>query len=101
MQLVRTTLALALASALLPACGDDGGTVTPTDAGVDAPPGAAREVLGTIDVVEGTYLSPEAPPTEHPHATIHAVFWSGRPARWHREVARAGDCVLRRYTPSL
>lgn len=94
-------LALVLASALLPACGDDGGTGTPLDAGPDAPPGTAREVLGTIDVIEGTYLQPDAPPQEHAFATVHGVFWSGRPARWHREVARAGDCVLRRYTPSL
>jgi hypothetical protein len=91
---------LAVAVALLACGGDDGGS-NPLDAGPDAPPGPAREVIGTIDVREQRYLSIEdGTPMEWSSGQARAAFYDGRPPRWHREVARAGACTLRKYTPS-
>ena len=85
----------------LAACGDDAGNGT-ADAGTDAPPGQAREVIGTIDVHEQRYVYVEkGVPMENLWSNVRAAFHDGRPPRWHREVARAGACVLKRYTPSL
>ncbi len=92
---------VALTLALLAACGDDGGGA-PRDAAVDAPAGTPREVVGTIAVSEQRYVYVDTgPPMETMSAAVRASFYDGRPPRWHREVARAGACVLWRYTPSL
>ncbi len=97
----RWTVMFALAaSGALAACGDDGGDTSPVDAGPDAPPGAAREVIGLVDVHEQRYVLSD-PPQDYPSGLVRAVFYDGRPARWHREVMRSGACVLKRYTPAL
>ncbi len=95
------TAALAALALALAACGDDGGAAPP-DAAIDAPPGQAREVIGGIDIAEQRHLYvDEGAPAESRSASVRAAFYDGRPPRWHREVMRAGACVLKRYTPSL
>lgn len=92
------TLGLGLLTTLLAACGDAGGGAR--DGGTDG--GQPREVVGTIDVAEQRYVYVDTgPPMESLSAAVRATFFDGRPPRWHREVARAGACVLWRYTPSL
>lgn len=102
--LLLSTAALATLPLTLVACGDDG-TSSPVDAAptIDAPPGATREVIGSIEVYEqdSIYVEPGMSPEHNPWSNVRAAFYDGRPPRWHREVARAGACVLRRYTPSL
>ena len=90
----------ALLTFALAACGGDDGAA-PVDGGLDAPPGSAREVIGTIDVHEQRYLwLDDGTPMESASANVRAAFYDGHPPSFHREVARAGACVLRRYTPA-
>lgn len=93
---------------VLAACGSDGSAA---DAGADAcicdalnlpDGGSGREVVGTIRLLEErTVYDNNGTPRENRYATAQAYYVVDRPPRWHRDVARAGDCVLRRYTPSL
>jgi hypothetical protein len=83
------------------ACGSDPGTP-----GIDAAPNidasTGREVIGTIHLYEERMVYDDAgTPRENRWVQGWAYYYVGRPPRWHEEVARAGECVLLRYTPSL
>ena len=94
----QTCALLALA---MTGCGDDGAGTVVVDGGIDGAHEAAREVIGTIDVYEQRYVYiDEGPPQENLWSNVRAAFHDGGAPRWHREVARAGACVLKRYTPS-
>lgn len=100
---MRSHLLRAAALSAIAACGSDGGAV---DAGAgDAPDpdgGTGRELIGSIRLFEERLVYDDAgTPRESRYGTAQAYYYVGRPPRWHREVARAGDCVLLRYTPAL
>ena len=101
MQLVMRGWSCALIALVMAGCGDDGGGAA-VDAGVDGPQEAAREVIGTIDVYEQRQIYIDDDVIQDSlWSNIRAAFYDGGPPQWHREVARAGACVLKRYTPSL
>ena len=96
---------------LFAACDGGGGNaidaIDPIDA-IDADPFApdggptGRTVLGTIRVLEARRVfDHDGTPIENRWGSAIAYYTTDRPPRWHREVARAGDCVLLRYTPAL
>ncbi len=69
------------------------------DAGLDG--GVARERAGSIEVTEDRWVyTPEAGGGDSRTATVNARFYQGREPRFHRELARAGDCTLRTYEPA-
>lgn len=96
----RTITTLCLPLGLLAACSDDAGT-DPTDGGVDSPdPGG--ELLGTTTLLEVHNIYDDGgTPRDDRYGNASGFYVAGRMPRWHREVARAGDCVLLRHTPSL
>lgn len=96
-----TMMALALLGAA--ACSDGGGGGGAVDAGGDAPDGVAMPMLrGSIRVLEETLVYDDGgTPRVQRYGTAGAAFVTGRLPRWHQEVMRSNDCVLRRYVPSL
>lgn len=97
MRLARPSLSLSLSLALAAAaCGG-----ASTGVVVDAPPATGGDVIGTIDVTEQRWLSFDGTtPMETRSGLVHAAFYDGGAPSFHRETMRAGDCVLKQYTPS-
>jgi len=86
-------------AALLLGCGSGGGA--DPDGGGDLPdaePPSGRERIGYVEVIEDRYVFEN---TSNPYSRVGALFYDGRPPRFHREVMSEGPCTLRTYTPSL
>lgn len=82
----------------LAACGGDDGSSGDPDSGVDAPDGTTRERVGRIEVLEDHWVfTADAGGGESRSARVDARFYQGREPSFHREAARAGDCVLRTH----
>ncbi|MBK9036729.1 MAG: hypothetical protein IPL61_36680 [Myxococcales bacterium] len=94
--------ALALVALTSAACGDHASPAD-VDAAVDAPPGpdggVGGPVLGTVRVLEDRWINPDDGAVT-PFANVLAYYFDGPTLRWHKEVARAGACVLKTFTPA-
>jgi len=101
-----TVSLLSLGVSLTAAC--NGAQEDPPFAYEHAPDGAPLQDAGVSTVVGTVHLREDrsvydgdGTPVEQRAGQVDASYFAQPPPRWHREVARAGECVLLRYTPAL
>ncbi len=84
---------------VLAACGGDDAAAT--DGGVDggADGGVGAPALGTVRVIEERWINPDDGQA-FASGSVLAYYLDAPALAWHQEVARAGACVLARYTPA-
>ena len=85
------------------ACGSDD-AASPVDAAADGATdpdgGSGGPGLGSLRAVEERWINPETGELSST-SRFDGWYFDGPQPPWHREVARSGACVLRRYTPAF
>jgi hypothetical protein len=85
------------------ACGSDDAASpvdAATDGAIDPDGGSAGPGLGSLRAIEDRWINPETGELSA-YSRFDGWYFDGPQPPWHREVARSGACVLRRYTPAF